>query len=173
MRRRADEGGLAGRRCSCSGHQYRPDAVGREGIAEFQGFLSDASTVRPLMSAAWTPSRARDRVRGLAADPDAPGPAWRDTCSGPGGAGSTWPWPEPSSGRRTARGRGCTGQGLCVLHEPPHLMKYPRTLPSSTRPSCNGPRPGRATWVTAPVPAGRAGDDCLARSARSRCHEMS
>ena len=173
MRRRADEGGLAGRRCSCSGHQYRPDAVGREGIAEFQGFLSDASTVRPLMSAAWTPSRARDRVRGLAADPDAPGPAWRDTCSGPGGAGSTWPWPEPSSGRRTARGRGCTGQGLCVLHEPPHLMKYPRTLPSSTRPSCNGPRPGRATWVTAPVPAGWAGDDCLARSARSRCHEMS
>ena len=74
--------------------------------------------------------------------------------------------PTSASGRPTERGRGCTGQGLCVLHEPPHLMKYPRTLPSSTRPSCNGPRRGRATWVTAPVPAGRAGDDCLARSAR-------
>ena len=58
------EGGMAGGRCPRSGHQYRPDVVGREGIAEFQGFPSSVSSVRLLMSAVWAPGRSRDRVRG-------------------------------------------------------------------------------------------------------------
>ena len=45
--------------------------------------------------------------------------------------------PTSASGWPTERGWGCTGQGLCMLHEPPHLMEYTRPLPSSARPSCS------------------------------------
>ena len=58
------EGGMAGGRCPRSGHQYRPDVVGREGIAEFQGFPSGVSSVRLPMSAVWASGRSRGRVRG-------------------------------------------------------------------------------------------------------------
>ena len=74
------EGGLAGGRCPRSGHQHRPDVVDREGIAEFQGFPSDMSTVRLLMSAVWTPGRSRARVRGPCGGSEHPGPgcpSWR------------------------------------------------------------------------------------------------
>ena len=37
----------------------------------------------------------------------------------------------------TARGWGCTGQGMCVLHEIPHLGECTRPSSSSPRPSCS------------------------------------
>ena len=65
---------MAGGRCPRSGHQYRPDVVGREGIAEFQGFPSGMSSVRLLMSAVWASGRSRDRVRGPGGGSKHPGP---------------------------------------------------------------------------------------------------
>jgi len=88
--------------------------------------------------------------------------------------------PTSASGRPTERGRGCTGQGLCILHEPPHLMEYTRPFPSSARPSCSaGGAPGAAgvsrCWSpvgdSRPVrPAGvsRSGPDLLASPQSSR-----
>ena len=134
------EGGLAGGRCPRSGHQHRPDVVGREGIAEFQGFPSDMSTVRLLMSAVWTPGRSRARVRGPCGGSEHPGPGCPLLAPVQGPAGALVQRRlrrEFSSGRPAARGWGATGQGLSVLHEPPHLMEYPRILPSSPRPSCS------------------------------------
>ena len=52
-------------RCPCSGHQHRADAASQGRTAEFQGFPPGASTAGPPMSAAWSLSRWRDRVRGL------------------------------------------------------------------------------------------------------------
>ena len=39
--------------------------------------------------------------------------------------------------RPTARGAGFTGQGVCVLHEGPTYVEYPRPSSSSTPPSCS------------------------------------
>ena len=94
-----------------------------------------------LMSAAWTPGLARDRVHGPCGGILAPRP-------GPAPSAPVWPLLAPAQGpdgtdstpapaRPTARGWGCTDQGLCVLHESPTPVEYPRTLPSSPRPSCS------------------------------------
>ena len=37
-----------------------------------------------------------------------------------------------------ARGRGSTGRGLCVLHEGPTYLEYPRPFSSISPPSCSG-----------------------------------
>ena len=68
---------------------------------------------------------------------------WRLTASSPIGSCIRG---VPARGQPpTPRTSGCTGQGLCVLHEPPHFVEYTRTLPSSTRPSCSaGSRHGSA-----------------------------
>ena len=42
-----------------------------------------------------------------------------------------WPWAP------TARGWGCTGQGLSVLHEIRTFVEYTRMSASSPRPSCS------------------------------------
>ena len=75
------------------------------------------------MSAAWTPGRVRDQVRGvLAADPDASGPCWLLCWS----LVVRWFGAGFGPSRPTARGWGCTGHGVCVLHQPPHLVQCPR-----------------------------------------------
>lgn len=95
------------------------------------------------MSALWTLGCLRRRLSGvLAAQPDAltPGstplaPArlligawrlWSDVGSGPGLVRAA----------PTPRGSGCTGQGLCVLHEGPPYLEYPHPSSSSNRASC-------------------------------------
>ena len=99
--------------------------------------------VGPLMSTEWTPGRWRERLRGV-------------LVVGPGTSvpiRSTWPLSRvpvaptqrrparpPLPGRPTPRGRGSTGQGLCVLHESPTCVEYTRTSSSSTPPSCIAPR---------------------------------
>lgn len=116
----------------------------------------------------------------FAADLDAlslSAPIWPllTSAQGPGGTASTLRLARaPFSGWPTARGWGCAGQGLCVLHEPPHLMEYLRPLPSGPRPSCSTrkappkrPRHPPAGWVSA---------DNQTRSVRRtcvfRCHDI-
>ena len=94
------------------------------------------------MSALRTLDCLQHRLSGvLAAQPDAltPGstplaPArlligawrlWSDVGSGPGLVRAA----------PTPRGSGCTGQGLCVLHEGPPYLEYPHPSSSSTRAS--------------------------------------
>ena len=76
----------------------------------------------------------------------------------------------------TPRGWGCTGGGLCVLHESPTSVEYTRTLPSSTRPSCSTSscHGNVAVPPRAPVPPGRclpseALDGCLQRHLLRDC----
>ena len=47
-------------------------------------------------------------------------------------------WPTSALGRPIARGRGSTGRGLCVLHEGPTYLEYPRPFSSRSPPSCSG-----------------------------------
>ena len=54
------------------------------------------------------------------------------------------------SGRPTARGWGCTGQGLSVLHETPTFVEYTRMPASGTPPSCSS-RPERAPAGSDPL----------------------
>ena len=46
-------------------------------------------------------------------------------------------WPTSALGRPIARGRGSTGRGLCVLHEGPTYLEYPRPSSSRSPPSCS------------------------------------
>ena len=72
--------------------------------------------------------------------------------------------PAPAPSRPTPRGWGSTAQGLCVLHEPPTPMEYPRPSSSSPRPSCSTrPAPLGQLRATRPAPPGGAG-----RSSRVR-----
>ena len=45
--------------------------------------------------------------------------------------------PAPGPELRFPRGWGCTGQGMCVLHQPPHLGEHTRASPSGTPPLCS------------------------------------
>ena len=46
--------------------------------------------------------------------------------------------PTSALSRPIARGRGSTGRGLCVLHEGPTYLEYPRPSSSRSPPSCSG-----------------------------------
>ena len=46
--------------------------------------------------------------------------------------------PTSALSRSIARGRGSTGRGLCVLHENPTYLEYPRPSSSRSPPSCSG-----------------------------------
>ena len=45
--------------------------------------------------------------------------------------------PTSALSRPIARGRGSTGRGLCVLHEGPTYLEYPRPSSSRSPPSCS------------------------------------
>lgn len=73
-----------------------------------------------------------------------------------------------SSERPTARGWGCTGRGLCALHEPPDPVEYTRPSASGSRPSCSsgGVRSeSRAEALIEPAP--RPGAPCTLEPACS------
>ena len=108
---RHGQGRLAGGRCPCSGHERRRAAASRVRSAEFQGFPPGLSVVEPPMSAVWTPRCSRI-------------------------AGRRWTPTVHVLKSATARGPGCIGQGLCVLHETPPTVEYTRLSASSTHTSC-------------------------------------
>ena len=75
---------------------------------------------------------------------------WRLTASSPIGSCIRG---VPARGQPpTPRTSGCTGQGLCVLHEPPHLVEYTRTLPVAP-----APRAAPAAGTAAPLRSSRRG----------------
>mgnify|MGYP007076351495 CR=1 FL=1 len=109
---RHGQGRLAGGRCPCSGHERRRAAASRVRSAEFQGFPPGLSVVEPPMSAVWTPRCSRI-------------------------AGRRWTPTVHVLRSATARGPGCTGQGLCILHETPPTVEYTHIPASSTHTSCS------------------------------------
>ena len=92
------------------------------------------------MSAVWVPGRSRGRVRGPCGGfehlgPGCPLPA---PVQVPAGAVVQRRLrPSPPRAGLLHEGRGVLAKGCVLLHEPPHLMEYPRPLPSSPRPSCS------------------------------------
>ena len=81
-------------------------------------------------------------------------PAWSSLApaQGPGGHGSTPAPPRVGSRQPAPRGSGSTGQGLCVLHEGPTYVEYPRPSSSSTPPlvPCVQTTPEATTVAGAP-----------------------
>ena len=65
-----------------------------------------------------------------------------EVCSGQGTQSPATSTPPQSVTFRptTPRASGTTGQGLCVLHEPPHPANYTQPSSSNPRPSCIAPR---------------------------------
>ena len=94
----------------------------------------------------------------------------------PGGTDATpAPTRAPSSGRPTPRGRGSTGQGLCVLYESPTYVEYTRTSSSSTPPWCIAPRrrrepPGRLHPASGAGSGSRAWE--TGPTGVLRCHDI-
>ena len=128
------------------------------------------------MSSVWAPGRSRNRVRGLCSGSERLGPGCPLLASVQGPAGALVQCRlgrEFSSGRPTARGWGCTGQGLCVLHEPRTFVEYTRLSASSTRGSCSArqappQRPSATPSATRPSdPGARAACPPLCL----RCHD--
>ena len=96
------------RKVSMRGHERRRATASRVRSAEFQGFPPGLSVVEPPMSAVWTPRCSRI-------------------------AGRRWTPTVHVLKSATARGPGCTGQGLCVLHETPNLAEYTHLAASRTQ----------------------------------------
>ena len=72
--------------------------------------------------------------------------------------------------RPTPRGWGSTGQRLCVLHEPPAYVEYPRPSFSSSQPSCStrqAPPKQRRNPAQAP---GRSVQSCEASCVEQAAH---
>ena len=123
------------------------------------------------MSARWTLGCRQDRLRRVVAAK--PGTltsgtsltfscqASSDSCPvGPGGVGETPALAAYVVGWPTPRGWGSTVQGLCVLHEGPTHLEYPRPSSSSAPPSCStGQALSRRPRVVAPAPAGEASNE--------------
>ena len=79
--------------------------------------------------------------------------------------------PTSALSRPIARGRGSTGRGLCVLHEGPTYLEYPRPSSSRSPPSCSGrwrhqitASNGNQDWPTRRT----SGSGCQGRPARRR-----
>ena len=137
--------------------------------------MSGASRAGALMSALWTRGCAgSESARVLAAHPGS-------LTSGVTPPVPTWPLPALAQGTQkswfdddlsrvwpTARGWGCIGRGLCVLHESPDPVEYTRPSASGSRPSCSsgGVRSdSRAEGLIEPAP--RPGAPCTPEPACS------
>ena len=130
----------------------------------FNGGLVDVSTVDTGLPAGAT-SRCRGGEAGhlhLGDQPHLPParPPPTPALWGPGGVGETPALAACALGRPTPRGWGSTVQGLCVLHEGPTHLEYPRPSSSSAPPSCStGQALSRRPRVVAPAPAGEASNE--------------
>lgn len=100
------------RKVSMRGHERRRATASRVRAAEFQRRPPGTSTADPPMSAGWTPRCSRI-------------------------AGRRWTPTAHVLRSATARGPGCTGQGLCILHETPPTVEYTHIPASSTHTSCS------------------------------------
>ncbi|TQD59353.1 hypothetical protein FK267_12325 [Actinomyces oris] len=101
----------------------------------FRGGFANVSAVDTGLPSASAQRGSRGAARRPHPRFDPTGPArllieawrlWSDVGSGPGLVRAA----------PTPRGSGCTGQGLCVLHEGPPYLEYPHPSSSSTRASC-------------------------------------
>ena len=173
-----DERDPAGRWCPWRGHQHHTGVESRRTTAEFQRSLLCASTSGPLMSAEWTLGCWRERLRGvLMVGPGTSGPfcpTW-PLSRAPVAPTQRRPARPPLPGRPTPRGRGTTGQGLCVLPKSPTYVEYTRTSSSSTPPWCIAPRrrrdpPGRLHPASGAGSGSRAWE--TGPTGILRCHDI-
>ena len=96
-----------------------------------------------------------------------PGP-FRCSRRGPRSYGSTMTWAGSTLERPTARGWGCIGRGLCVLHESPDPVEYTRPSASGSRPSCSSGGVRSDSRAEALIePASRPGAPCTPEPACS------